>query len=58
MTIETPTPGEKKSELDRALEALLVGEVRIKIDPATGLVVGADGEKPPLTDPPEPNTIR
>jgi hypothetical protein len=50
---EEETPAAEKSDLDKALEALLVGEVRVKIDPATGQV-----EKSPLTDHQDPNTIQ
>jgi hypothetical protein len=46
-------PTSEKSELDKALEELLVEETRIRIDPATGQVV----EKSPLTDDQDPNTI-
>jgi len=64
MTVEPPPPahedeGEKeeptpeKSELDKALEALLVEETTVHIDPATGQVV----EKSSLTDDQDPNTI-
>ncbi len=64
MRVEPPTPvpedegeGEEprpeKSELDKALEALLVGEKKVRIDPATGQVV----EKSSLTDDQDPNTI-
>ena len=64
MTVEPPPPaaedvgdGEEpaseKSELDKALEALLVEETKIRIDPATGQVV----EKSSLTDDQDPNTI-
>lgn len=58
MTVEPP-PEHEKSDLDRALEALLVGEVRVKIDPATGQgrVIEEDGEKSSLTDSKDPNTI-
>ena len=50
---EDEEPAPEKSELDKALEALLVGEARVWIDPATGQVV----EKSPLTDHQDPNTI-
>ena len=43
----------EKSELDKALEALLVEETKVRIDPATGQVV----EKSSLTDDQDPNTI-
>ena len=45
------------SDLERALRDLLVGEVRVKIDPTTGQVVAPDGEKSSLTGPQDPNTI-
>ena len=51
------SPKEEKSDLDRALEALLVGEATVKIDPATGEVLERNGEKSSLTDSEEPNTI-
>ena len=57
MTIERP-PEEEKSDLDKALEALLVGEATVKIDPTTGRVISPDGQKSSLTDSPDPNTIR
>src|SRR5262249_221262 len=51
-------PAEKEpSELDRALEALLTGRVRVKVDPATGQIVSVDGEKSSLTDGQERPTI-
>jgi hypothetical protein len=52
-----------KSDLDRALEDLLVGEVRVKVDRATGQIVGGqivegqDGEKTSLTDSEDAPTI-
>jgi hypothetical protein len=46
-----------RSDLDRALEALLVDEVRVKIDPATGEIISPDGQESSLTDSPEPPTI-
>jgi hypothetical protein len=57
MTVERP-PKEEKSDLDKALEDLLVGEVRVKIDPTTGRAISPHGEKSTLTDSPDPNTIR
>jgi hypothetical protein len=45
------------SELDRALERLLVGDARVKVDPATGQILPPDGENSPLTDSPEPHTL-
>jgi hypothetical protein len=55
------TDGEErdpKSDLDRALEELLVGEVRVKVDPATGQVIAtSDGEKSSLTDAEDAPTI-
>jgi len=51
---DTQEPSSEKSELDKALEALLVGETRVRIDPATGAIVG----KSSLTDHQDPNTIR
>ena len=60
MRVQPPPPAEEpgeptleKSELDRALEALLVGETSVRVDPATGQIV----EKSPLTDHQDPNTI-
>jgi hypothetical protein len=64
MTVEPPPPapedeGEReepaseKSELDKALEALLVEETQVHIDPTTGQVV----EKSSLTDDQDPNRI-
>ena len=47
----------EESALDRALRELLVGETKVRIDPATGQVV-APGEKSSLTDSPEPPTIQ
>ena len=53
-----PEERDHKSDIDRALEALLVGEVRIKVDPATGQIIAAsDGEKSSLTDPEDAPTI-
>jgi hypothetical protein len=50
-----------RSELDRALEELLVGEGRVKVDPATGETIsgddGDDAETSALTEPPGPHTI-
>ena len=47
-----------KSDIDRALEELLVGEVRVKLDPATGQIVAtSDGERSSLTDPDAGPTI-
>jgi len=46
-----------ESELDRALRELLVGEAKVRIDPATGQVVPG-GEKSSLTDSPDSPTIR
>ena len=47
-----------RSELDRALERLLVGEVSVKVDSATGQVIPtADAEESALTDPEDPPTI-
>lgn len=48
---------DSRSDLDRALERLMVGEVRVKVDPATGQTISTDGEKSPLTDSPEPPTL-
>ena len=64
MRVEPPASGREdegegeesaseKSELDKALEALLVDETRVRIDPATGQIV----EKSSLTDGQDPNTI-
>jgi len=50
---EGEEPAPEKSELDKALEALLVDEPSVRIDPATGQVV----EKSSLTDDQHPNTI-
>jgi hypothetical protein len=41
---------ERRAELERALKELLVGEHRVKIDPASGQVIDGDGGKPSLTD--------
>lgn len=60
MKVEETPPGrggDAESPLDRALRELLVGETRLRIDPATGQVV-PDGEKSSLTDPPDAPTIR
>ena len=46
-----------ESALDRALRELLVGEEKVRIDPATGKVVAPGGEKSSLTDSPDPPTI-
>ena len=56
MTAQGPAEKER-SELDRALEQLLVGETRVKVDPATGQIVTSDGENSPLTDSADPNTL-
>ena len=56
MKVEDPE-NDTRSDLERALEALLVGEVRVKVDPATGQVIAPDGEKFSLTGPKDPNTI-
>ena len=45
------------SDLDRALKELLVGEVRVKVDPTTGQVIPPDSEKSPLTDSPDAHTL-
>ena len=47
-----------ESELDRALRELLVGEARVRIDPATGQVVEPGGEKSSLTDSPDSPRIQ
>ena len=47
----------EESALDKALPELLVGEEKVRIDPATGQLVAPGGEKSSLTDPPEPPTI-
>jgi len=47
----------EESALDKALRELLVGEEKVRIDPATGQLVAPGGEKSSLTDPPEPPTI-
>jgi hypothetical protein len=47
-----------KSDVDRALEKLLVGDVRVKLDPATGQIIAtSDGEKTSLTDSEDAPTI-
>ena len=47
-----------KSDIDRALEALLVGELRVKVDPTTGrIIVTGEDEKSSLTDPEDAPTI-
>lgn len=48
----------EESALDRALRELLVGEAKVRIDPATGQVVAPGGEKSSLTDSPDPPTIQ
>ena len=47
----------ERSALDRALEDLLVGETRVKVDPATAQIIQPDGEKSPLTEAPDTNTL-
>ncbi|HKW59471.1 MAG TPA: hypothetical protein VJR46_06925 [Candidatus Dormibacteraeota bacterium] len=56
MRAEEPAE-DSRSDLDRALEQLLVSEVRVRVDPTTGQIVSNDGEKSPLTDSPETHTL-
>ena len=64
MTEEPQTPAEEEEKkrlraaIDRALKALLVDDVHIDIDPATGDVESVDGQTPFLTDEEDVNTIR
>jgi hypothetical protein len=44
---------DSKAEIDQALHDLLVGKVRIKVDPTTGQIL----EKSSLTDSPDSPTI-
>lgn len=46
-----------RSAIDRALRALLVDDVHIEIDPATGDVAKDGGQTPSLTDDKDVNTI-
>ena len=46
-----------RSAIDRALRALLVDDLHIEIDPATGHVATDDGRTPSLTDDKDVNTI-
>ncbi len=57
MTVEEPKK-DWRTDLDRALKELLVGEVHPRVDPTTGEVITPDGEKSSLTGPEDPNTIR
>ena len=54
MRLQAPPPAEeedesasRRSDLDKALKALLVDEARVKIDPATGEILDSDGENRP-----------
>ena len=63
MTAEPPPPADdEKSEkpesaIDRALKALLVDDVSVVIDPATGDVASVDGQSASLTEDLDANTI-
>ena len=61
MKVEPPPPGDQDegpSALELALEALLTGKVRVRLDPTSGQIVStSDGERFSLTDAREPPTI-
>jgi hypothetical protein len=56
--MKTDDDKKRKADLEEALRQLLIGDQRVKVDPATGQIVPGDGEKSSLTDPEDPNTIR
>ena len=61
MPVERPTAEDENQSPDGSvqdmLRALLLGEVRIRVDPLTGEILGEEGEIPPLTDQEGAHTI-